>query len=254
MNNIKSDNLLVSVCVQTYNHEKYIKQCLDSILAQVTSFDFEIILGEDDSNDNTRNICIDYAKNSPEKIKLFLRHRKDVIYINNVPTGRYNFISNLNESRGKYIALCEGDDYWTDKNKLQKQVDFLKSKDITVINHMALVDNDIYDSILLEFSKEKKQVDRSNKEKARRAITTINKNFTKQDEPLFSKPSINLEDKAKQIKEIPVSDDTVTDANLKNLKMIQVLKRLKIQLLLLREYLKKSIYQILLISFKKLIN
>ena len=71
---------------------------------------------------------------------------------------------------------------------------FLKSKDITVINHMAFVDNDIYDSILLEFSKEKKQVDRSNKEKARRAITTINKNFTKQEVPLFSKPGINLED------------------------------------------------------------
>src|SRR5690606_9059601 len=92
-----------------------------------TTFPFEIILGEDESSDGTREICIQYAAKHPDKIKLFLRSRKDVIYINGNPTGRFNFIENLKACSGKYIALCEGDDYWTDPLKLQKQVDFLEA-------------------------------------------------------------------------------------------------------------------------------
>ncbi len=122
-----SDNPLVSVCVQTYKHEKYIKQCLDGILMQKTNFEFEILLGEDDSPDKTREICIDYAEKYPNKIKLFLHNRENVIYINGNPTGRFNFIYNLTNAKGKYIAICEGDDYWTDPLKLQKQVDFLEA-------------------------------------------------------------------------------------------------------------------------------
>ncbi|GGH46038.1 hypothetical protein GCM10011364_19930 [Mangrovimonas yunxiaonensis] len=103
---------------------------------QETTFPFEIILGEDESTDGTREICIDYANNYPDKIKLFLRSRKDVIYINGNPTGRYNFIENLKACSGKYIALCEGDDYWTDPLKLQKQVDFLEgNEDFTICFH-----------------------------------------------------------------------------------------------------------------------
>lgn len=133
--NINNDkNLpLVSVCVQTYNHEKYIAQCLDSILAQKTNFDFEIIVGEDESSDSTRDICIKYQNKHPKKIKLFLRKRTDVIYIHGKPTGRYNFIQNLKSSQGKYIALCPGDDFWTDPFKLQKQVDFLESNESYVL-------------------------------------------------------------------------------------------------------------------------
>ncbi len=117
---------LVSIVVTTYNHEDYIKKCLDSILEQQTNFPIEIILGEDESSDGTRKICQDYANRFPDKIKLFLRSREDVIYINGRPTGRYNFIESLKSAKGKYIALCEGDDYWTDQHKLQKQVDFLE--------------------------------------------------------------------------------------------------------------------------------
>lgn len=117
---------LVSVCVQTYQQAEYIRQCLDGILMQQTDFSFEIILGEDESSDGTREICIEYAEKHPDIIRLFLRSRKDVIYINGNPTGRYNMIENLKEAKGKYIALCEGDDYWTDPLKLQKQVDFLE--------------------------------------------------------------------------------------------------------------------------------
>ena len=118
---------VVSVCVQTYNQKDFIKPCLDGILMQQTSFPFEIILGEDESTDGTRELCQDYAKKHPDKIRLFLRERKDVIKINGNPTGRFNFIENLKACTGKYIAMCEGDDYWTDPLKLQKQVDFLEA-------------------------------------------------------------------------------------------------------------------------------
>lgn len=125
----KDINIKVSVVVTTYNHKSYIKQCLDGILMQQTTSPFEIILGEDESSDGTREICKEYAKKYPDKISLFLRSRKDVIYINGNPTGRFNFIENLKVAKGKYIALCEGDDYWTDPLKLQKQVDFLEAND-----------------------------------------------------------------------------------------------------------------------------
>ncbi len=118
---------LVSVCVQTYQHVSYIKECLDSILMQKANFDFEILIGEDESTDGTREICIEYAKKYPNKIRLFLHKRENVIHVNNKPSGRFNMLYNLNKARGKYIALCEGDDYWTDSLKLQKQVDFLES-------------------------------------------------------------------------------------------------------------------------------
>ena len=117
---------LLSVCITTYNHEKYISQALNSVLMQKTNFPIEIILGEDDSTDKTREICKKYAKKYSNKIRLFLRDRKNVIYINGRPTGRYNFIENLKSAKGEYIALLDGDDYWIDPNKLQKQVDFLE--------------------------------------------------------------------------------------------------------------------------------
>ena len=94
---------------------------------QKTNFNFEILLGEDDSSDSTREICIQYAKQNPDKIRLFLHSRENNIKIDGKPTGRFNFLNNLKESKGKYIALCEGDDYWTDPYKLQKQVDFLEA-------------------------------------------------------------------------------------------------------------------------------
>ncbi|MCB9197894.1 MAG: glycosyltransferase [Flavobacteriales bacterium] len=119
-------NLFVTICVQTFNHEKYIKECLDSLLKQETEYDYEILIGEDESNDKTREICIAYAENHPDKIRLNLNRRDEVIYINGNPSGRANMLKNFESSRGKYIALCEGDDYWIDPLKLQKQVSFLE--------------------------------------------------------------------------------------------------------------------------------
>ncbi len=133
---------LVSICIQTYNQKDYIQECLDGILMQKTNFSYEIILGEDESNDGTREICIEYAAKFPDIIKLHLRSRKDVIYINDRPTGRFNFVENLKIAKGKYIALCEGDDYWTDLLKLQKQVDFLEANlDYSICFHKVSVFN-----------------------------------------------------------------------------------------------------------------
>lgn len=131
-------NPLISVCIQTYQHAPYIEQCLDCILRQETTFQYEVLIGEDESTDGTRELCIAYAERYPEQIRLFLRSRKDVIYINNRPTGRFNLVENLGAARGKYIAFCEGDDYWTDPRKLQKQIDFLESHpDYVLCSHRS---------------------------------------------------------------------------------------------------------------------
>ena len=134
---------VVSICVQTYQHSKYIRDCLNGILLQQTGFSYEIVLGEDESTDGTREICREYAERHPDKIRLFLRSRKYVIYINGNPTGRFNFMENYKAARGKYIALCDGDDYWTDPNKLQKQVEFLEANpDFSICFHQAKVISD----------------------------------------------------------------------------------------------------------------
>lgn len=118
---------LVSILVTTYNHEKYIEQCLDSLLNQECDFSYEICIGEDESQDSTREICQAYARKYPHKIRLFLRSRDDVIFVNDSPTGRYNFLETIKQCQGDYIAFCEGDDYWTDVLKLQKQIHALKN-------------------------------------------------------------------------------------------------------------------------------
>jgi len=129
------DDPIVSVCVQTYQHAPYIQQALDSILMQKTEFPFEILIGEDESTDGTREICIEYANKYPDIIRLFLNSRKNVIYINGHPTGRWNFMNNLKNTRGKYIANLPGDDYWTDPQKLQKQFDVLERHNEIVACH-----------------------------------------------------------------------------------------------------------------------
>jgi glycosyltransferase involved in cell wall biosynthesis len=120
-------NPLVSICVQTYLHENFIEECLNNILCQQTTFDFEILLGEDCSNDKTRQICISYAEKYPEKIRLFLHRPENKISVNGALTGNFNFFYNFFSARGRYIAVCEGDDFWGDPLKLQKQFDFMEN-------------------------------------------------------------------------------------------------------------------------------
>ena len=119
-----SENITVSVLVQTYNQSKTIAKCINSILNQKTSFNFEIIIGEDGSTDNTFEICEKFAKENPKKIRLLKHSRENAIYINDKPTARFNFLFNLTSSKGNYVAICEGDDFWNDSCKLQKQYDF----------------------------------------------------------------------------------------------------------------------------------
>ena len=135
---------LVSVCIITYNHEAYIAQAIESVLSQKTDFPFEIIIGEDDSSDNTRNIVTRYREQYPDKIRLLLNSRSNVIYVNGHATGRWNFIQTLSNSVGKYIAFLEGDDYWTDPLKLQSQVDFLEANPEYVLcgHRIKVVDSD----------------------------------------------------------------------------------------------------------------
>lgn len=119
---------LVSVSVPTYQHNKYIKECLDSIVNQKTTFLFEIIIGEDGSTDGTREICIEFAEKYPDKIRLFLRDRNFSQYFEDGKfVTRFNGLWNRMSARGKYIAMCEGDDYWIDSLKLQKQINFLET-------------------------------------------------------------------------------------------------------------------------------
>ena len=87
---------------------------------------FEILVGEDASSDGTRDVCIAYAKKYPKKIKLFLHSRENNIRVYGKPTAKFNSAYNSYNAKGKYIAICEGDDFWTDPLKLQKQVDFWK--------------------------------------------------------------------------------------------------------------------------------
>ena len=110
--------LLVSVFVVTYNQEKYIRQCLDSILMQQVDFDYEVVIGEDHGTDGTRAICEEYAVKYPQVRLLPFTKNLGV-------AGNWKRV--LSECRGKYVAMCEGDDYWTDSLKLQKQVDFFRN-------------------------------------------------------------------------------------------------------------------------------
>lgn len=111
-------NPLVSINCATYNHEKFIGDAIESFLMQKTNFDFEILIGEDCSTDNTRTIVEEYANQHSGKIR--------IITSNHNVGAMENFIRLHQNSKGKYIAVCEGDDYWTDPFKLQKQVDYME--------------------------------------------------------------------------------------------------------------------------------
>jgi glycosyltransferase involved in cell wall biosynthesis len=129
------NKVVLSVCVQTYNQANFIEKSLETILAQKTNFKYEILLGDDESSDGTREICIEYAKKYPDKIRLFLHHRENNIKIEGKSTGIFNSLYNLFSSTGDFIAYCDGDDFWRDEKKLQKQVDYLRNHPETVLTY-----------------------------------------------------------------------------------------------------------------------
>ena len=110
---------LVSVCMTTYNHEAYLRRAIESVLEQQTSFGVEIVLGEDCSTDGTRALCEAYAARYPERIRL-------VTSAENVGW-RANYRRTFEACRGRYVAYLDGDDWWCDPHKLQRQVERLEA-------------------------------------------------------------------------------------------------------------------------------
>lgn len=116
----------------TYNHERFIRQALESVLAQHVNFDYEIVVGEDCSTDGTRAILMDFYRRYPERIVPLLHDR-------NIGAMR-NFQATLAACRGQYLAILEGDDYWTCEDKLKRQVDFLdQHPDYAISFHRAQI-------------------------------------------------------------------------------------------------------------------
>jgi len=114
----------IAIWMVTYNHEDYIQQAIESIMMQQTNFHYKLFIGEDYSSDNTRKICDALKKKYPKKIELLVLNQN--IGPNKNASQIYNACF---DSEAKYIAMCEGDDYWTDPLKLQKQVDAMEANE-----------------------------------------------------------------------------------------------------------------------------
>jgi glycosyltransferase involved in cell wall biosynthesis len=126
-------DVVVSVCCVTYNHENYIRQCIEAILSQETSFNYEVLIHDDASTDSTQSIVKEYELKYPDRIRAVYQVENQWVKNNRNPLLEILFPM----VEGKYIALCEGDDYWTDSSKLQKQVDLLEKHPEYVICHHA---------------------------------------------------------------------------------------------------------------------
>ncbi|WP_321425452.1 glycosyltransferase [uncultured Bacteroides sp.] len=121
----------VSVLMLTYNHEKYIADAIESVVKQQADFPFELVIGEDRSTDDTARICREYKEKYPDLIKLTINEENLGL--------QENFIRTYNQCSGEYMAICEGDDFWISKHKLQIQADFLdQHKEYSACFHRAL--------------------------------------------------------------------------------------------------------------------
>lgn len=129
------ENIKVSIICNTYNHENYIRKAIEGFIHQKCDFKYEILIHDDASTDNTPTIIREFEKKYPQLIKPIYEDK-------NVYSVNPSLISELQYSRiqGEYVAFCEGDDYWIDEYKLQKQVDALdRRKDIDICTHSAKV-------------------------------------------------------------------------------------------------------------------
>ena len=134
---------VVSVHMITYNHEPYIRQAIEGVMMQKTDFEFELVIGEDCSQDKTREICFEYQKKYPDKIRVLWWHE-------NVSKLGGNGRRVTAHCRGEFVAYCEGDDYWSDPLKLQKQVNLVRdSKSIGAVafNRTLYADGTVTDNV-----------------------------------------------------------------------------------------------------------
>ena len=139
----KENRILVSISCITYNHIEYIRDCLDGFVNQKTDFDYEVLIHDDASTDGTTEIIHEYENKYPDIIKPIYETENQW-----VKGRRGSSVFNYPRARGKYIALCEGDDYWTDPLKLQKQVDVLEGNPeiaMCVTNASQLSENGLCD-------------------------------------------------------------------------------------------------------------
>lgn len=152
--------IIVSICCLTYNHEKYISQCLEGFLIQKTNFIFEVLIHDDASTDNTAKIIREYEKKYPNIIKPV--YQSENKYSKGISvSATYNFP----RVKGKYIAMCEGDDYWTDPLKLQKQVDVLEANlDHSICYHKVdILEDGVIKTNQSDFTEERyKKVNKEN--------------------------------------------------------------------------------------------
>jgi len=142
MNSKKKNNILLSIRLMTYNHSEFIIEALDGIDKQLTNFIFEVVIGDDFStDDNLEKINAFEFKNKNIKVHILKREKGDAYWVKRQELGRlYNFTNIIENCKGKYIALLDGDDYWTDPLKLQKQVDFLEgNKDYVLCFHKVKI-------------------------------------------------------------------------------------------------------------------
>ena len=151
---LNDENLVVAVYMITYNHEKFIEQAIRSVVDQKAYFKYKLFLGDDFSTDKTREICLKLKEKYPEKIHLVLNEKNIGATMN-----AQNIYKLCFNSGARYIAMLEGDDYWTDKRKLQKQVDFMdKNPNYSIcFNNSQQVDkeNKIIDKCIITENKEK---------------------------------------------------------------------------------------------------
>lgn len=143
-------NYLLSVRLMTYNHESFIEDAIKGILMQETKFPFEVVVGDDFSSDSTLEKLNKFKSTDKVKIKILDRKKGDGYNKLRMKQGRlYNFIDILNNCSGKYIALLDGDDYWTDPLKLQKQVDYLENNlEYNATCHNTFIKNEIENEII----------------------------------------------------------------------------------------------------------
>jgi glycosyltransferase involved in cell wall biosynthesis len=155
----------ISVHIITFQHASYIREAIEGVLMQKVDVPWEIILGDDESSDGTREICIEYAQKYPNLIRLFLHKRENNIKVRDKPTGIFQVAYNILNCKGKYLSLLGGDDYWQDKNKINIQIRHLRGNNKILFN--------FHDHVNIYMSNDKKIIKKRKIIKKAEKIQTI---------------------------------------------------------------------------------
>lgn len=162
---------LVSILCATYNQEKYIAQTIEGFLLQKVNFPIEIIIHDDASTDGTADIIRKYEAEHPDLIK-------GIYQTENQYSKRVDIWAKFlySKAQGKYFAECEGDDYWTDPSKLQRQVDFLESHPDYILSHTAFKYYDQNNGVFLEDQSIKRNLEIQEKELEKLSLLILDRN------------------------------------------------------------------------------